>query len=150
VQDARLQQALVNYREVVLQAAREAEDAMADFIGRQEQQGILEQTVASAIRSNDLSVLRYSEGFSDYQRVLQAQQALFNQQTRFVSNQGDAVRSLVELYKALGGGWENRDGLPYIDPETLQVMQDRTDWGSMIEDVMPEEEQAGAFQKVDW
>ncbi len=33
----------------------------------------------------------------------------------------------------LGGGWENRDGLPYIDPETLELMQDRTDWGDLIE-----------------
>ena len=37
-----------------------------------------------------------------------------------------------------GGGWENRDGLPYIDPETLQLMQERTDWGDMIEASYPQ------------
>jgi outer membrane protein TolC len=133
VQDARLQQALVNYRETVLQAAREAEDAMAGFIGTRKQHEILVDTVVSAIRSNELSTLRYSEGFSDYERVLNAQQALFQQQQRYITNQADIVRNVIALYKALGGGWENRDGLPYINPETLEVMQARTDWGDMID-----------------
>jgi len=133
VQDARLQQTLVNYSEIVLQAAREAEDAMAAYIGAQEQTKILAETVVSAVRSNELSTLRYKEGFSDYQRVLDAQKSLFTQQQRYIDIQGSSVLSLVALYKALGGGWENRDGLPYIDPETLQLMQERTDWGDMIE-----------------
>ena len=132
VQDARLQQALVNYRETVLQAAREAEDAMTSFIGTRRQLDILEQTVASAVRSNDLATLRYSEGFSDYERVLNAQQALFNQQQRFITVQGDIVRDVISLYKALGGGWETREGRPWIDPETLRTMQERTDWGELI------------------
>jgi NodT family efflux transporter outer membrane factor (OMF) lipoprotein len=133
VQDARLQQALVNYRETVLQAAREAEDAMATYIGTRAQRAILEQTVESARRSNDLSTLRYAEGFSDYERVLNAQQALFTQETRYVTNQGDAVRALVDLYTALGGGWENDEGLPRIDPETLEAMGQRTNWGDLLD-----------------
>jgi NodT family efflux transporter outer membrane factor (OMF) lipoprotein len=133
VQDARLQQALANYAETALQAAREAEDAMANLIGSRKQNIILASTVKSAVRSNELSTLRYSEGFSDYERVLNSQQALFNQQQRYITNQADIVRALIALYKALGGGWENRDGLPYIDPETLKIMQDRTDWGELIQ-----------------
>jgi NodT family efflux transporter outer membrane factor (OMF) lipoprotein len=133
VQDARLQQALVSYRETVLQAAREAEDAIAGYLGANQQARILERTVASAMRSNEISTLRYQEGFSDYQRVLDAQQALFTQQQRFITTRGDAVRGLVALYKALGGGWQGRDGLPYLDPETVQLMQQRTDWGDVIE-----------------
>ena len=133
VQDARLQQALVNYRETALQAAREAEDAMAGYIGSRQQAEILVKTVLAAKRSNELSTLRYREGFSDYQRVLDAQQSLFTQQQRFVGTQGDAVRSLIALYKALGGGWEDRGETPYIDPGTLELMRHRTDWGDMIE-----------------
>lgn len=134
VQDARLQQALVNYRETVLQAAREAEDAMAGFIGTQAQTVVLAETVTSAKRSNDLSTLRYQEGFSDYQRVLDAQQALFTQQQRYITTRGDAVRNLVALHKALGGGWESREGLPRIDAATLDTMQERTDWGDLLEE----------------
>jgi NodT family efflux transporter outer membrane factor (OMF) lipoprotein len=133
VQDARLQQALVNYREAVLQAARETEDAMAAFIGNRLQTAILADTVASAQRSNKLSVLRYQEGFADYQRVLDAQQALFAQQTRYTTTLGNGLRSLVALYTALGGGWENRGESSLIDPETREQMQQRTDWGKLLE-----------------
>lgn len=133
VQDARLQQALVGYRETALQAARETEDAMAAFVGARAQTAMLAETVVSAERSNQLSTLRYQEGFSDYQRVLNAQQSLFTQQQRYIGTRGETVRSLVALYKALGGGWEGRDGLPYVDPGTLEVMQARTDWGELLE-----------------
>lgn len=133
VQDARLQQSLVNYRETVLQAARETEDAMAAYIGTRAQAIILEKTVTSAKRSNKLSMLRYKEGYADYQRVLNSQQSLFTQQQRYVSTLGGGFRSLVALYQALGGGWERRDGLAYIDAETARQMQQRTDWGGLIE-----------------
>ena len=132
VQDARLQQALVNYRETVLQSAREAEDAMAAFIGARRQHKILEKTVSSAIRSNELATLRYREGFSDYERVLNSQQALFAQQQRYITNQGDIVLALVQLFTALGGSWDTRDGMPELDPETLELMRERTDWGDLI------------------
>jgi len=138
VQDARLQQALVDYRETVLQSAREAEDAMAAFAGAREQSTILARTVNSARRSNELSSLRYREGFSDYQRVLDAQRALFTQQQRYVSIQGDSVRSLVALYKALGGGWEQSSDPPPIDPGDLDQMRQRTDWGTLINAAYPQ------------
>ena len=140
VQDARLQQALVNYRETALQAAREAEDAIAAYIGARAQAAILAETVTSAKRSNELSTLRYKEGFSDYQRVLDSQQALFTQQQRYVTVQGDSVRSLVALYKALGGGWGRRAGQPSVRPETAELMQQRTDWGDLIETAVPDAE----------
>ena len=105
---------------------------MADYVGTRRQSDILKQTVESAERSNELATLRYTEGFSDYERVLNAQQALFNQQQRYITVQGDIIRSVISLYKALGGGWETREGQPWIDPETLQTMQERTDWGDLI------------------
>jgi len=132
VQDVRLQQALLNFSETVLQAAREAEDAIAAYEGAKKQIKILAETVTSAERSNELSTLRYKEGFSDYQRVLDAQKSLFSQQQRYITAQGDSVNSLVALYKALGGGWKSDNGLPWINPDTLKTMQDRTDWGDMI------------------
>ena len=134
VQDARLQQALIAYRETVIQGAREAEDAMTGFVGALEQEGILDEAVHSAQRSNDLSMLRYQEGFSDYQRVLDAQQSLFTQQSRYVSSRGAAVLAVVDLYKALGGGWEIHGGSYDVSPETEQEMKQRTNWGDYFVD----------------
>lgn len=137
VQDARLQQALVNYRETVIQSAREAEDAMTSLNGSEAQTEILEESVASAKRSNDLSVLRYKEGFSDYQRVLDSQKSLFAQQQRLVTQRGTSVQSLVSLYKSLGGGWENHTGQPLISDLSRDDMQHRTNWGDLLEGGVP-------------
>ena len=132
VQDARLQQALVQYRETVIQAVREVEDAMVAFVGSQQQDEILEASVLSARRSTDLSMLLFTEGFVDYQRVLDAQQALFSQQQRYVSNKGTAVRSITQVYRALGGGWQNQSGA-FVDEATRIEMEQRTDWGEMLD-----------------
>jgi len=120
VQDARLQQSLIQYRETVIQAAREVEDAMVLFVGR------------SAKRSSVLSMLRYKEGFANYQRVLDSQQKLFGQQQRYVANKGAAVRSIAQVYRALGGGWQNHSG-EFVDEATRDQMEQRIDWGEMLE-----------------
>jgi len=137
VQDARLQQALVNYQEVVIQSAREAEDAMVSLNGSRQQADILVKAVESAKRSNKLSVLRYTEGFSDYQRVLDSQQSLFASQQRLTTQRGTSVLSLVDLYKSLGGGWENQSGLPLISEQSREQMQQRTNWGKLLDDGQP-------------
>ena len=132
VEDARLQQALLNYQDIVVQAAREAADAIAGITGSREQAFILAEGVISAQRSNEISVLRYREGFSDYQRVLDSQQRLFTQQQRYVTNQAETIQNAVALYKALGGGWQDRSGMPALDEETLELMRERTDWGDFL------------------
>ena len=139
VQDARLQQALVRYRETALQAAREAENAMASLIGTRKQASMLAETVVSAKRSAKLASLRYSEGFSDYQRVLNSLQSLFTQEQRYVVNQSAIVNSMAALFRALGGGWQGQQNRPLISQETSEVMEQRTDWGTLIEAVEVEQ-----------
>jgi NodT family efflux transporter outer membrane factor (OMF) lipoprotein len=108
VEDARLQQALIAYQEAVLQAAAETESALAAYSGTRKQDEILRRGVIAAERSSELSLLRYQEGFSDYQRVLNAQQSLFSQQQRYASTRGDVFRSLIAIYRSLGGGWQTQ------------------------------------------
>ncbi|MEE4162780.1 MAG: efflux transporter outer membrane subunit [Woeseiaceae bacterium] len=135
VEDARLQQALIAYRETVLEASREVEDAMAAFAGSRRQAATLRQGVVAAQRSADLSLLRYQEGFADYQRVLNAQQSLFSQQQRYATAQGDILISLVDIYRSLGGGVPATRR--FVDPETRDQMQERTNWGDLFE-ITPE------------
>jgi len=134
VQDARLQQALAAYQQTVLLAAQEVDDAMVSLKGAQSQKAILKEGVVAAERSNDISMLQYREGFSGYQRVLDSQKSLFAQQNRYAASQGQAVLSVVQLYKALGGGWEVREGKPFVDENTLAVMRERTNWGDLLDD----------------
>jgi hypothetical protein len=105
---------------------------MVSFSGSLAQDVILEQAVAAAFRSTELSMLRYKEGFADYQRVLDSQQRLFNQQQRYISNKGTAVSSLISLYRALGGGWQTHDGV-FVDDATRLQMEERVDWGDYLE-----------------
>lgn len=133
VQDARLQQSLVAYRETALQAAREVEDAFQSLEGAIKQEALLAETVVSARRSSEVAQLRFNEGFADYQRVLNAQQALFSQQARYVGIQSNIVGSFIALYLALGGGWEMRTDADMIDAETREALMERTDWGDLIE-----------------
>lgn len=150
VQDARLQQLLVSYQDTVLSAAQEVEDAMVAYVRGLEQERILSESVEAAKRSVDLSTLRYREGLSDYQRVLDAQQALFTQQSRYVANRGAVVSSLVGLYKALGGGWQIREGVEFIDEENRQMMESRTDWGDLLQPGATDPAPEGERRRPDW
>ena len=86
----------------------------------------------AASGSSDLSLLRYKEGFADYQRVLNAQQSLFGQQQRFAANRGEIVRSLIASYRSLGGGWQT--SRQFIDENTRQQMEQRTNWGGLLDE----------------
>jgi NodT family efflux transporter outer membrane factor (OMF) lipoprotein len=133
VEDARLQQALIQYRETVIQAAREVDDAMMGFVGSQRQDVLLERTVQSALRSSELSLIRFREGFADYQRVIDAQQSQIAQQNRYVTNRGTAIRSLIAVYRALGGGWQSNVNTDFVDEDTRMQMEQRTNWGELLE-----------------
>lgn len=105
---------------------------MVAFNGNLTQGEILGKGVQASQRSVDLSLLRYKEGFADYQRVLDSQQRLFTQQQRYVSNKGIAVQSLISLYRALGGGWQTHDG-SFVDEASRLQMEERVDWGDYLE-----------------
>lgn len=105
VQDARLQQLIEVYRDRVRQAAREADDAAYGLIKSLQREQILDQAQVSAQRSLVLASVQYQEGYADFQRVLDAQRALLEQQDNYLLARSDALGNLIALYKALGGGW---------------------------------------------
>ncbi|RDI97472.1 TolC family protein [Dyella solisilvae] len=132
VQDARLQQLEVAYQNTVRQAAREADDAATGLLSALQSDTILHDAEQAAHRSLALANTLYREGYSDFQRVLDAQRALFAQQDAYIVNRSNAVGSLIALYKAMGGGWHTDQ--PLIDPATRQQMQERTDWGDLFDE----------------
>ena len=84
------------------------------------------------------------------ERVLDAQQALFRQQNTYVQNRGLSARNVVAIYKALGGGWEVRQGKAFVDENTLTVMRERTNWGSLLDDPVTEEANEDGMRRPDW
>jgi outer membrane protein TolC len=143
VEDARFQQLLVNYRETVLHAAQEVEDALAGFLNAQEAMVFEQGAVTAAARSVELSLVMYREGAADYTRVLDAQRALLDQQNNLTQTSSSVATNLIALYKALGGGWELRDGQPFVPATTQAEMQARTNWGDVLsEPRKPETQQS--------
>jgi NodT family efflux transporter outer membrane factor (OMF) lipoprotein len=132
VEDARFQQALVAYRDTVLRAAQEVEDALAGFGNAQQALVFEKNAVAAARRSVELSLVQYREGATDYQRVLDAQRSLLQEENSLAQTTSTVATNLVALYKALGGGWEPRAAEPVVPVETQQEMKQRTWWGDVL------------------
>jgi NodT family efflux transporter outer membrane factor (OMF) lipoprotein len=129
VQDARFQQSLFNYVNTVFKAAQEVEDGITGFLREQEAVGFAQKAVAAAEDAVQLSLVQYREGAVDYQRVLDSQRAMLESQDSFAHIRSTVVTNLVALYKALGGGWELRQGQPVVTEGTRVQMQKRTNWG---------------------
>jgi NodT family efflux transporter outer membrane factor (OMF) lipoprotein len=143
VEDARLEQLLVGYRSAVLQAAQEVEDALVGFLSAQRTQEFAQSSVTAALRSQELAMIQYREGAVDYQRVLDAQRSLLQEQNTLTRARSSVATQLIALYKALGGGWELRQGQPFVREQTEREMKERTSWGDLLSEPRePEREQS--------
>jgi len=148
-EDALLQQLIVNYEDTVLRAHQEVEDSLVGYLRKQQEAGYLFDSVKASQRAVDLSMLQYKEGLVDYQRVLDSQRLLANGQDFWAATQGDTILNLVALYKALGGGWQIREGHAFVSEENIEEMQKRTDWGDLLTPKAVETPAAGS-ERENW
>lgn len=108
VQDARFQQLVANYQQTVLQANEEAENAIVAYLHFTDQIKVREESARQASEAERVAQVKYQEGEIDFNRLFTVQQLLLNQQELLAVARGNAAQSLVDLYRALGGGWEIR------------------------------------------
>ena len=132
VQDAKFQELLVEYQNTVLVAVREVEDALSGFLNAQDAIAPSEKAVATAQRALELAISQYREGSADYQRVLDSEHALLQQQQNLTQASSSIATNLVALYKALGGGWHVEQGKKVVTDQTRREMEKRTGWGDML------------------
>ncbi|MCD4689171.1 MAG: TolC family protein, partial [Desulfuromonadaceae bacterium] len=105
VEDARAEQALYQYEQSMLNALNEAENAMTQYLQQRDTLAALERSQQAGRRSVKLATGLYKDGLSDFQNVLDSQRALFEIENQLAAARGDSVINLVQLYKAIGGGW---------------------------------------------
>jgi NodT family efflux transporter outer membrane factor (OMF) lipoprotein len=129
VQDARLQQLLIDYQNTVLRAAQEVEDGLAGFLKAKESAALQETAAKSAQRSVEIAMIQYREGAVDFQRVLDAQRSQLQEENTLARTRSSIATNLISLYKAMGGGWELRQGQSVVADSTRIEMQNRTNWG---------------------
>lgn len=109
-------EALANYRQVILRAFREVEDALIGYKKNRELVKENEKQVQYLTEYLNLARLRYEEGEVDYLNVLDADRLLFNSQLNRSQAHSDSFTSVVRLYSALGGGWvDDADAIVMCD-----------------------------------
>jgi len=112
---ARFDEAKAAYQQSVLTALQEVSDALVSKQKYAEARLYDDQAVAALTSSVELATERYLNGKSSYYEVLQAQQELYPAQRAQAQTQVSELISVVQLYKALGGGWQEPKPAP--EPE---------------------------------
>ena len=118
-QDAVLQATTLQYQQTALKAGREVEDALVQFIQAQQQTRYLEQSVIEARRAVEIAQEQFEGGIIDFNRVYTNQSQLVAQQDQLGTARGNIALYLVQVYKAIGGGWEyfcQGHGMPELEP----------------------------------
>jgi multidrug efflux system outer membrane protein len=93
------------YQKSIQNGFREVSDALIDHDRNQQQRKQEELFVAALQDADRLSMLRYQGGLDSYLQVLDAERNLFQGQLELARLRRDELVSVVQLYKALGGGW---------------------------------------------
>jgi len=104
-QKALEEQALLSYRQTVLTALREVEDALITSAKEEEHRRALMEAVAANQRAVELATTLYTEGQTDFLNVLAPQQSLLSTEDAAAQSTQTLSTNLAALYKALGGGW---------------------------------------------
>ena len=105
VQEAAQEQALNAYEKTVLTAVQETRDALTGFQNEQLRMKSLEAAVEAARTAASLSADRYKNGLIDFSTMLDSQRSQLLFEAQLVQSQSAITQDLIQLYRALGGGW---------------------------------------------
>ncbi len=99
-------QALISYRQTIQRAFGDVSDALIGYDKLHQVRVRQQDSVADLQESVRISTLRYKGGTTTYLEVLDGQRSLYGAELTLAAARGNESRSLVQLYKALGGGWQ--------------------------------------------
>lgn len=100
------QEALLAYQQTIQRAFREVSDALVAYRKTQEFRQQQEQLTHSAEDASQLSQTRYRSGVTSYLEVLTNETNFFDAELGLARARADELQAVVELYRALGGGWQ--------------------------------------------
>jgi len=109
---AREQQSILAYQQTVTQAFREVGDALAARTGSSDALRVQNEQVTALRSAREQVGKRYAAGYSSYFEVIDADRALFDAELARVQAYRNSMIALVQLYKALGGGWQTAAAAP--------------------------------------
>lgn len=136
LQDARFQQLLADYKDTVLEAQVEVENAIVAYLKSQEQLASYQLAADASARAVNISSIQYKNGSIPFNTVITTLASDANQQDLLANSKGNVSTNLVQVYKALGGGWEIRNDRDPVDllPESVKTeMRERTKhWDGLL------------------
>jgi NodT family efflux transporter outer membrane factor (OMF) lipoprotein len=100
------QDAALSYQQTVLQAWHDVDNALTAYGQEQRRRDALAESVTQNKHAVDLAQQRYTQGVADFLNVLDAERSLLSAQLQLADSTTTVSENLVQLYKALGGGWE--------------------------------------------
>jgi len=106
IQNIRQEQALLAYRQAVLQSLEEVDNALIALDREKDRNALLAQAVQSSRRALSLAKELNEAGIEDFLNVLTAQLAVFQAEDQLARSDQALLTNVIALYKALGGGWE--------------------------------------------
>jgi multidrug efflux system outer membrane protein len=104
--ESQQRQALLAYRQTIQRAFGDVSDALIGYEKLHQVRTRQQDSVADLQETVRISTLRYKGGTTTYLEVLDGQRSLYGAELTLAEARGDEYRSLVQLYKALGGGWQ--------------------------------------------
>ncbi|MDQ8755761.1 efflux transporter outer membrane subunit [Sphingosinicella sp. LHD-64] len=105
-QQAATEGALASYRQSVLAALEEVENALVDLQSARQRQQQFAIALDAANNSAILARIQYRSGLTDFQTLLTAERTFLSARDGMAGSRGDEAQALVQLYRALGGGWD--------------------------------------------
>jgi outer membrane protein TolC len=107
VQNAVQEQALIAYEKSLLTSFEDVENALTAYAVGRERVAARQKAAESARRANDLARTLYQAGAADFQKVLDTDRTRLTAEETLASADADLLTAVIQLYKALGGGWQN-------------------------------------------
>lgn len=116
IADLKTHELLVSYKQTILTAVQQVDDANASYRAQQQRLNDLDRALAAARQATQLATERYDRGLTDFLNVLDAEREEFDLEERHVAARQAAADALVALFKALGGGWPLNEAIPPLRP----------------------------------
>lgn len=117
VQDAKFEQLVAHYQQTVVRAGEDVENGLVTFLRAQVRSRFQNTAVNAEMKALKEAIAQYKGGLVDFNRVVLIQEKLVERQQTLAEANGQIALGLIQVYRALGGGWQIRCAPPAAPTE---------------------------------
>jgi NodT family efflux transporter outer membrane factor (OMF) lipoprotein len=114
VADFAAKASFANYRKTILNAVQQVDSSLDAYEAQEYRMLKLTDAVTAGQRAVDLATARYNRGLTDFLNVVDAEREFYDLQEQYAEAQVSQGEQFVQLYKSLGGGWQEYQAVPKI------------------------------------